>query len=471
LKKAPERGATFRLQGDRAPGIHFFCRKSHKMSRDDDTFLSAYLDGQLDADQQLLVDSALVSSPELAERLRGLAVVRDLVVGLHRDSRIDVTAVVMNRIRPRRRSLSLFSPLRPGARQARRAAAVAGILTAAAGILLVVTVTAYWQARVHRFRPPARASLDNVIVARTTAINPTGLTESDPAVTLEPRSSSSGAGSTSRVALETRQSAPERDGKVALVDGEPGPVDQGISRRLLDGPYRRRLFRIKNGRDDKAQQQVAGVVERTTRFGFLKISVPKGIVIDRRHPEEASVFAVLLNAKELARLRDQLKVALPDLIEESSADPAIVTQLADIGRVQGFSPIALADVSISKEALALRTRDSGGSDTEVQVPLVASTQKTVDRLPTAEQFRSAPLPVPSKAGSLTGPELGADQASADEVSRLASKSATNGEHAAGPIAGTDQRAARPGLGTPAAAEEKSDDMTLVFVWICKPRAS
>ena len=51
------------------------------MSSGDDTFLSAYLDGQLDSDQQQLVESALVASPKLAENLRGLAAVRELVAG------------------------------------------------------------------------------------------------------------------------------------------------------------------------------------------------------------------------------------------------------------------------------------------------------------------------------------------------------------------------------------------------------
>ena len=80
---------------------------------------------------------------------------------------------------------------------------------------------------------------------------------------------------------------------------------------MLDNPAERRFFLIKNGADGKAQQQVASVVERTTRFGFFKITVPQGIVIDPRHPDQATVFALLVNPKELGRLRDQLKEVLP----------------------------------------------------------------------------------------------------------------------------------------------------------------
>ena len=160
--------------------------------------------------------------------------------------------------------------------------------------------------------------------------------------------------------------------------------DFGASRTLLDRPYRRRFFVSKNGGGRNAQQQVASVVEHTTRYGFFKITVSRGIVIDPRHPEEATVFALLVKPGDLDRLRDQLKVALPDLIEERTADPAIITQLADIGQVQSLSPAPLADVSISREALALRVRTGDGADSGPQQSSAAVQQA----LPTAEQFRS-----------------------------------------------------------------------------------
>ena len=72
------------------------------MISDDDSFLSAYMDGQLDPDQHQWVESALVSNPQLAEQLRGLTVLRDLVAGLARDASVDVTPQVMEQIRARR---------------------------------------------------------------------------------------------------------------------------------------------------------------------------------------------------------------------------------------------------------------------------------------------------------------------------------------------------------------------------------
>lgn len=55
------------------------------MHCDDDSFLSAYMDGQLNPDQQQLVESMLVARPQFGDKLRDLTVVRDMVVGLNRD--------------------------------------------------------------------------------------------------------------------------------------------------------------------------------------------------------------------------------------------------------------------------------------------------------------------------------------------------------------------------------------------------
>ena len=56
------------------------------------------------------------------------------------------------------------------------------------------------------------------------------------------------------------------------------------------------------------------MVESTTRFGFFKITIAQGIVIDPRHPEEATVYAALVTAKGFDTLRDRLARALPDRI-------------------------------------------------------------------------------------------------------------------------------------------------------------
>ena len=71
------------------------------MTLDDDSILSAYLDGQLGPEQQQAVESALFADPQLAEELRGLAFLRDLWPACPARPPPDVTSRVMRRVRRR----------------------------------------------------------------------------------------------------------------------------------------------------------------------------------------------------------------------------------------------------------------------------------------------------------------------------------------------------------------------------------
>ena len=73
------------------------------MTIDDESFLSAYMDGQLSLDQQQAVESALIADPQLGEELRRLTLVRDLVAGLSRDVPVEVSSRVRRRVRGRSR--------------------------------------------------------------------------------------------------------------------------------------------------------------------------------------------------------------------------------------------------------------------------------------------------------------------------------------------------------------------------------
>ncbi len=211
-----------------------FCLKMKPMSNDDDTFLSAYLDGELDLDQQQQVDSVLVSNPELAERLRGLSVARDLVAGLHREAAGDVVPAVMHRIRLRTRSRSLFNPWRPRRATTRQAAAVAGMLAVAAGVVLVVNLAIHGRPQVHRFARAADATLDNVITDAKSGEHLVPGTDLGPVIALEPhsRSSSTGAAAAGPIALDTSRIAVEHGAMPAA--GNAGTVadDLGASRHV-----------------------------------------------------------------------------------------------------------------------------------------------------------------------------------------------------------------------------------------------
>src|SRR5205823_13407739 len=110
------------------------------MTLDDDSLLSAYLDGQLSPDQQQLVESALVSDPQAAETLRNLTILRDLLAGLTRDGSVDVIAPVLDRIRKRLRRRAVLAASRHLALSTPRWARAAGVLGIAAGLLIALMI-------------------------------------------------------------------------------------------------------------------------------------------------------------------------------------------------------------------------------------------------------------------------------------------------------------------------------------------
>jgi len=441
------------------------------MTNDDDSFLSAYMDGQLDPDPHQWVESALVSNPQLPEQLRGLTVVRDLVAGLARDTSVDVRPQVMRRIRARRhspRGVPAFHSWPSG--RARRFA-FAGILTTAAGMILAISLAISHSRQWNRPQPATdRALAGDPAHAQSTAIR-TGAGATNDAPGTRPASSYTGP-SSAVAAGRLESGAFTHIGSVVEATGSFQAHDPDRVRQFLDSPNLRR-FVVRSGRDGKGEELVASVVERTTRYGFFKFTVAQGIVIDARHPEEATVFTLLVNPKELDQLRDQLKVALPDLIEETPVDPGIATQLADIGQVQTFQPAALADVSIPREDVALKTRVASAAENVGPPDLSKKASRRTG--PTLEQERSAPLPAAARAGSSVDPNPeGVRTPAPAPASRLARAPDAPGPakgHPLAPIPGTGDGRSAAGAASIARPAEGPDDQIVVLVWVCKPSKS
>jgi hypothetical protein len=436
------------------------------MSSDDDTILSAYMDGLLDAAQQQRVESALVASPRLSENLRALSTVRDLVAGLPRDAGVDVSPEVMRRIRSLGRSPSRLGQSRPGAVWARRIAVGAGSVAVAAAILLMVMVL-FSAPGNHGAATASHKAIDNVIADSGPGANSRLTDERGVSVAVDSGSSALRSAEAKSESLDTVSPADEQRTALAVaLDTSSSYDDQQLARRMLDSPAERRLFVVKNGADGKIQQQVASVVERTSRFGFFKITVSQGIVIDPRHPDEATVFALLVSPKDLGRLHDQLNNVIPDAVEESHPDPGIVTQLADIGRVKQFAPVPTAESATPVEDLAIRTR-VGASDNGS--PPAATTR----RHPTPEQYNSAPVPRgPGRSSTVPEPEQGTEVAAVDYGSRTTHEGPASAEgHSSDPLAKAKLVVPKPEPPAIASESAKPDEMVLVFVWVCKSRPS
>jgi hypothetical protein len=442
------------------------------MRCDDDSFLSAYMDGQLNPDQQQLVESMLVARPHFADKLRDLTAVRDFVVGLDRDARVDVANDVMKRIRSRARPRLPLANFRPWSSRTRKLAASAGMFAAVAGLVLVVNLSSIEHRPIHRAGPEIGGSVDNRITdsgsdSATTADSPNN-DAATVAVVPPPASNAFKLGESGRPGAQhsvasSTSSATERDRAVLQ-------ADLTVSRELLDNPNRRRFFLVKNGRDGNAEQHVASIVERTTRFNFCKITVSQGIVIDPRHPDQATVFAFLVNPNEVDRVLDQLKSVLPNAIEEAPDHPAIVTQLADIGQVQTSAPIPLAEVTIPREDLALRTRLVGSVESAAHPGPTPSRQNSID--PGTEHSHRESFPggsaPPGSGGEI---EHGKALVRARDDSRVPDASVPSAARVPQPIPPTGVVRSQPDRLDTLGGPERSKDLIVVLVWVCQPKPS
>jgi hypothetical protein len=346
------------------------------MTLDDDSILSAYLDGQLGPEEQQAVESALFADPRLAEELRGLAALRDLLAGLPREAPVDVAGRVIRRVRRRATRGAATRVIAWGPVRA------AGLVTLAAGVLLILALP--WL--MHPGRPsadgrrpadvagdaPAEAKARPILSERLWPRFSKHTTREDRGELIRPG--------------ENRPTQPDPAGGRGSAPGELVDV-----RDYLDNPELRRVFLVSDGEDGSARQRVVSVVERTTRFNFYKITISQGIVIDPRHPDEATVFALVVGPRELEDLRTQLRAALKDRVEETDIQPEVVTQLADIGRVEAFSPPA-AEMVIPRDQIAmLRERDAAGPVEPAEAPPAPRAEHPKAPVPpTPEQERSRP---------------------------------------------------------------------------------
>ena len=169
-------------------------------------------------------------------------------------------------------------------------------------------------------------------------------------------------------------------------------------------------------------------------------------MIDPRHPEEATVFAVLVKPKELDSFVDRLlHLALPDSVEETPVDPRIVTQLADIGQVQACP--AFPGVTIPQEALALRTNVPGGRD------------PGAGEIQTVEPDRSGQVRSARSQRTDNGP--GSARAKHDDAS--APMPARSPE----PIPSHDGPQDASGLPKQGPSPKKPEDRIVVLVWVTR----
>ncbi|MGC8638334.1 MAG: anti-sigma factor family protein [Isosphaeraceae bacterium] len=408
---------------------------TNMISPDDESVLSAYIDGELDSSERRAVESAMAADPLLSIKVHDLLAVRDLVADLSRSTGSDLSPLVLERIQGR-----LADP-RPWKTIRQNLPWLATALATAAAIVLVIVATRHQPSRI---APGVR---NQVAV------------QDDSGGQLGPGNHSAAAAPDEVVALSPALNHASRGGRTTSTKGigngsftsgdQIETLDQRRLRSLIDDPRLQRVFLVTDqlGGPADAEKQVASLVERTTRHDYFKITISQGIVIDPLHPDRAVVFAVVLDESELTSFRKGLKDQFQERVQDHEVDPAIALQLADIGQVVSLPAHPEAKITIPDERLAIRAHTDG---------------------PTAAQEHSDPVP-----GLPDSPPGGVQAAETPQPTELLPAHAEQSLHARtatiGPVRSTDGGEDAPNRSfLPHAGMGADDHHLIVLVWVTGP---
>ncbi len=346
------------------------------MSTDHESLLSAYLDGQLVPDEKQSAEAALASDPAAVEELRSLAGVRDLVAGLSRPAAPDLAPEVMRRLvvgSSGRRFAGAWVPW------SRHRAFVSG---AAAGLAGLVLAGGYLQSRPRHVAPhpvlaqsveaaPAPPDVDASLKVATAA--PVG-----PPRPIQERPSTDGA------SVSSSPDAVISDAKPAA-ENSAASLARASLHGLLNDQEPPRVFLVTDLDGLPIREQVVSLLGSSTHRDFHQFEIPPtAAATGAPSPSTRStVFAVTLDPSELATLRDRLTTAFAERLEESEAEPALLTQLADLGQVSTLPANPAADVLFPQTALSLRVH-APRNDAWPPAPEQAERAEK-DRRPSAKQ--------------------------------------------------------------------------------------
>jgi hypothetical protein len=289
------------------------------MNLHDETFLTAYLDGELATPHRLKVEAALLADPKLAERLQELSHVRGLVSNLPRptvdhDVSGQVIASIDNLPQVRLRRF-----VRSSLRSPRRVGLAAGL---AAVLMILITIPVALQNKNNQKGlrqdgpiPVVHASPDET--KPTPLVPEKSVTPEIPLVAVAPTPT------VAPIAPLAPSEAERREGedREALTD-------------VLDKPGVRRLLFYVDSLDSRTLDHVEEAFQKTHRTHPFRARqrVAQSIVIDPSLPNEAVVYTVVLTEPERESLEAQFEAMLqvePESVAPSP--PELVARLTEVG--------------------------------------------------------------------------------------------------------------------------------------------
>lgn len=374
------------------------------MNLDDETLLSAYLDGELPPEEGDRVDSTLVSDSGLADRLRDLVAVRDLVASLSRPSlHVDLASSVLARIE----NQSAFRPRRWALPRSNSWGVRIAALTAAAATLLITTTIVVNR----QLRRPADSAPSPLAVAQPATRDAGRAVPPDRADRPAPPPSVADASAPSSPAVPA-----------ARIKGAARDL-----RGLLENPQLQKVLLVTDVLGGQADARIGEMIQNTPRRNpvFGRIVVHQGIVIDPAHAGEAVVFALILNESELLDFQKKLALAFPSAVEDASPRPDLALKLSEVGQITVHPGLAVADLKrqpslLSEEASIALMSDPRADAVHQKSILQPVLDPGVDPLldaangmagraselvvvprdePTPEQYASAPAPFRNRAES------------------------------------------------------------------------
>ena len=299
------------------------------MNLEEETYLSAYLDGELTPEQRERVDAALLSDPALGEGLGALATVRDLVVNLSRPAvPFDASARIVAELRARRLTES---------RRLALAGRLGALAAAAAAVVAAATLS---------FRDPTRPPADGPGFVAAPPVPPTAAPDPEPT-------------------LLARESEPADDPRRWEFDPAERRQERERTafRRMVDADRLHGLLLLTDVIGDDPAPKVHEIVDTTPRrqSAYGRVRVAQGLLLDPDHPGDAVVYAVVMDDRELHDFREKLDKSFPNAVRTEEPRAELLTQLSEVGQVSVFPGrpearlLALGD----EPARALRARDEG----------------------------------------------------------------------------------------------------------------
>lgn len=299
------------------------------MNPNEESLISAYLDGELDPPRRMKVEAALLADPKLAERLQELSCVRGFVSGLPRPTvHHDVSGQVLARIE-QLPQVRLRRFVRESLQSPRRVGLFAGV-AAALVMAVAIPLVRHNSEQEKDFRNPSSPSVVTVPQRET---KPSPRPESLPELKPSPATVvAADRNETKPIVTPPRSLAPSD------VERRAGK-DQETLAGVLDRPGVRRLLLYVDSLDSRTLNHVESALQKTHRTHSFRARqrVAQSIVIDPSLPNEAVVYTVVLTDHERSALERNLDAVVEVEPEgEDQPQPELLTRLTEVEDLKIF---------------------------------------------------------------------------------------------------------------------------------------